>query len=312
MTSSAVCVCRDRRRRPRQLADLASPRRGGTGAGRAAALDHRRLRRQRRRRSGQAGGVRRRWSAGWATTSSAGLWPTCCASARWMSRLLVSPGWTPARRSSSTSPARIAVSSTPSGPTPPSAPPTFRWSAWPDCKVLYLGGYLLMERRAGGRTGRGLRRRPARPAHTVLDVVTPGPGDYLPRLEKILPEVDVFLPNDHEAELILGEKDPLRQAEMFHRMGATDGHHHPWAIAVRCWSARVRLRADVPGAVRGRHRRRRRLRGRLHRRPAARACEPAGCLRMASAVGASCVRAIGTTTGVFTRTELRRSCGRTR
>jgi hypothetical protein len=29
-----------------------------------------------------------------------------------------------------------------------------------------------------------------------------------------------------------------------------------------------------------------------------------GCLRIGSAVGASCVRAIGTTTGVFTRPEL--------
>jgi sugar/nucleoside kinase (ribokinase family) len=29
-----------------------------------------------------------------------------------------------------------------------------------------------------------------------------------------------------------------------------------------------------------------------------------GCLRNGSAVGASCVRAIGTTTGVFTRLEL--------
>jgi sugar/nucleoside kinase (ribokinase family) len=28
-----------------------------------------------------------------------------------------------------------------------------------------------------------------------------------------------------------------------------------------------------------------------------------GCLRLASAVGASCVRAVGTTTGVFTREE---------
>ena len=28
------------------------------------------------------------------------------------------------------------------------------------------------------------------------------------------------------------------------------------------------------------------------------------CLRLASALGASCVRAIGTTTGVFTRPEL--------
>src|SRR5439155_15638290 len=57
-------------------------------------------------------------------------------------------------------------------------------------------------------------------ARTVLDVVTPGPGDYLARLERLLPHVDVFLPNNHEGELICGEKDPLRQAELFHRLGA--------------------------------------------------------------------------------------------
>jgi sugar/nucleoside kinase (ribokinase family) len=31
--------------------------------------------------------------------------------------------------------------------------------------------------------------------------------------------------------------------------------------------------------------------------------DPRGCLEMASALGASCVRAIGTTPGVFTRAE---------
>src|SRR5262249_24392028 len=57
-------------------------------------------------------------------------------------------------------------------------------------------------------------------AKTVLDVVTPGRADYLPCLEKLLPHVDVFLPNTHEAGLITGELDPLRQAELFHRLGA--------------------------------------------------------------------------------------------
>src|SRR6516164_7567812 len=58
------------------------------------------------------------------------------------------------------------------------------------CRVLYLGGYLVMDNvlqeelipvfaaaRRGGAT-------------TVLDVVTPGPGDYLPRLANLLPHVD--------------------------------------------------------------------------------------------------------------------------
>src|SRR5262249_28877459 len=88
------------------------------------------------------------------------------------------------------------------------------------CKVLYLGGYLVMDRvtqeelipvfAAARRAG----------ARTVLDVVTPGPGDYLPRLEKLLPQVDVFMPNDHEAALITGEADPVRQAERFRALGA--------------------------------------------------------------------------------------------
>src|SRR5256885_7428237 len=54
---------------------------------------------------------------------------------------------------------------------------------------------------------------------TVLDVATPGRANYLPRLEKLLRHVDVFLPNNHEAELISGEKDPLRQADVVRRPG---------------------------------------------------------------------------------------------
>ena len=88
------------------------------------------------------------------------------------------------------------------------------------CRVLYLGGYLLMDavRPDELRAVFAAARRAG--ARTVLDVVTPGPGDYLPRLEAVLPEVDVFLPNNHEAELITGEQDPLAQAECFHRLGA--------------------------------------------------------------------------------------------
>lgn len=173
-----------------------------------------------------------------------------------------------------------------------------------NCRVLYLGGYLLMG---------GVQQDELIPVFaaaqragvkTVLDVVTPGPADYLPRLEKILPHVDVFLPNDHEAELILGEKDSLRQAQRFHDMGAatviiTRGDRGSILVGQG-----IRLRAEtyrmsfvdgtgggdafaagyIDGVLRG--------------------LDEEGCLRNGSAVGASCVRAIGTTTGVFTGTEL--------
>jgi sugar/nucleoside kinase (ribokinase family) len=170
------------------------------------------------------------------------------------------------------------------------------------CKVLYLGGYFIM----------GLTQEELTPvfaaarragARTVLDVVTPGPGDYLPRLKKLLPHVDVFLPNDHEAALITGESDPLRQAEHFRSLGAKTvvitlgdrgavlaGDH----VRLRSGAFRVDFvdgsgggDAFAAGYIAGL------LRG----------LDEAGCLRLASALGASCVRAIGTTTGVFTRAE---------
>jgi sugar/nucleoside kinase (ribokinase family) len=172
------------------------------------------------------------------------------------------------------------------------------------CRVLYLGGYLLMDKvlrdelipvfAAARRAG----------AKTVLDVVTPGPGDYLPRLEQLLPHVDVFLPNNHEAELITGEQDVLRQAEVFRQAGAgtviiTMGDQGSVLI-----SEGVRLRADsyrmpfVDGTGGGDAFAAGYIDGLL------RGLDAEGCLRLGSAVGASCVRAIGTTTGVFTRAEL--------
>src|SRR5690606_34560269 len=80
------------------------------------------------------------------------------------------------------------------------------------CRVLYLGGYLLMGEVHADELAEVFATARAAGVQTVLDVVTPGPGDYLPRLAPVLPHVDVFLPNDHEAGLITGETDPLRQA----------------------------------------------------------------------------------------------------
>ena len=55
---------------------------------------------------------------------------------------------------------------------------------------------------------------------TLLDVATPGPGQYLDRLKVVLPQTDIFVPNTDEAELILGESDPVRQARVFRELGA--------------------------------------------------------------------------------------------
>src|SRR5205085_9166543 len=55
---------------------------------------------------------------------------------------------------------------------------------------------------------------------TVLDIVVPAKGEYLSQFDRLLPHVDVFLPNNYEAEIITGEKDPLKQADVFRRLGA--------------------------------------------------------------------------------------------
>jgi sugar/nucleoside kinase (ribokinase family) len=171
------------------------------------------------------------------------------------------------------------------------------------CKVLYLGGYLLMDRVVPAELRQVFAAARRAGARTVLDVVTPGPADYLSRLEPVLPEVDVFLPNNHEAELITGEKDPLRQAEVFHRLGAKTAIVTMGDQGAVLVGDKVRLRSEtykipfVDGTGGGDAFAAGYITGLLA------GLDEEGCLRVASALGASCVRAIGTTTGVFTSAE---------
>jgi sugar/nucleoside kinase (ribokinase family) len=171
------------------------------------------------------------------------------------------------------------------------------------CKVLYLGGYLLMPRLEQAELVPVFAAARARGVKTVLDVAIPHPGTYLSKLDQLLPYVDVFLPNSHEGELITGVKEPLEQAEIFHKLGAgttviTMGEGG--AVLVR---EGLRLRAgvfDVPyvdGSGGGDAFDAGYIYGLLND------MGPEDCLRVASALGASCVRAIGTTPGVFTRAE---------
>src|SRR6516225_2994965 len=113
------------------------------------------------------------------------------------------------------------------------------------CRVLYLGGYLLMPGMVQEELAPVFARARQRGVKTVLDVATPGPADYLPRLEKLLPHVDVFLPNNHEAELISGERDPLRQAEASRRLGVGTAIITMGGEGTLLVGERLRLRAGV-------------------------------------------------------------------
>jgi sugar/nucleoside kinase (ribokinase family) len=169
--------------------------------------------------------------------------------------------------------------------------------------VLYVGGFLLMTALKGTELAKVFASAQQAGAKTFLDVVTPPGMDYLSELQPLLPHVDVFKPNADEARLILHTNDMLHQAEIFHKLGAK-------TAVVSCGSegsvlvnAQVKLRAGVypvefvdasgggdafdAGFIYGL----------LHD------MSVEDCLRYASALGASCVRSIGTTPGVFTRSE---------
>ncbi|CAN5602434.1 carbohydrate kinase family protein [soil metagenome] len=174
----------------------------------------------------------------------------------------------------------------------------------PAPKVLYVGGYLILP----GLDARALADRFARARQrgttTVLDVACPGPADYLSLLEPVLPETDVFLPNTDEAALILkGITDPVLQAETFRERGAgrvvitlgergaisLSGEHrlrvgtYPVAFVDATGGGDAFDAGYIAGLVAG--------------------LDERGCLKLASALGASCVRAIGTTDGLFDREE---------
>ncbi len=172
------------------------------------------------------------------------------------------------------------------------------------CRVVYVGGYGLADHPSAEEVAALFDRARQSGAVTVLDVVLPGPADYWPLLEPVLPLTDVFLPNDDEARLITGLNDPPAQAERFRQAGAK-------TVGITCGgrgavllSEGLAIRAEafpvefVDGTGSGDAF----VAGFIHGLLAG-ADWPA-CLRMASAMGASCVRAAGATTGVFNRDEL--------
>lgn len=173
-----------------------------------------------------------------------------------------------------------------------------------DCRVLFLGGYLLAEKPPVENVVRLFQAAREAGIPTLLDVVVPGPGDYWPRLRPVLALTDVFMPNEDESVLLTGETDPWRQAEAFRSAGVrtaiiTRGGHGCVIVSdegrFQAEAHRVPFvdgtgsgDAFVSGYILGL------LRGNI----------TLDCVQLGSAMGASCVRSTGATTGVFNVAEL--------
>ncbi|MBM3971444.1 MAG: carbohydrate kinase family protein [Planctomycetes bacterium] len=173
-----------------------------------------------------------------------------------------------------------------------------------DCRVLFLGGYLLAEKPPAENIVPLFRAARQAGIPTLLDVVVPGPGDYWARLRPVLALTDVFMPNEDESVLLTGETDPWRQAEAFRSAGVRtaiitrggqgcvivcdDGRFEAPAHRVPFVDGTGSGDAFVSGYILGL------LRGN----------DTLDCVRLGSAMGASCVRSTGATTGVFNAEEL--------
>jgi sugar/nucleoside kinase (ribokinase family) len=170
-------------------------------------------------------------------------------------------------------------------------------------RVLHIGYFLILPNLDAHELAERFRRARAAGTITLLDVATPGRGQYLDRLEVVLPETDIFVPNTDEAELILGETDPVRQAQTFRDLGARRVVITLGERGVISLSDEARLRLGVyavpyvDGSGGGDAFNAGYILGLLEQR------SEIDCLKLASAVGASCVRAVGTTEGVFTRDQ---------
>ncbi len=170
-------------------------------------------------------------------------------------------------------------------------------------RVLHIGYFLILPHLDASELADRFARARAAGTITLLDVATPGPGRYLEPLKVVLPHTDVFVPNTDEAELILGESDPVRQALAFHEMGAKRVVITRGERGVVSVSEELRVKVGtypisfVDGSGGGDAFNAGYIVGLLEGR------SELECLKLASAVGASCVRAVGTTAGVFTRGE---------
>jgi sugar/nucleoside kinase (ribokinase family) len=173
-----------------------------------------------------------------------------------------------------------------------------------DAKVVYVGGFCLMPRLAAARVAEvfGLARDAGIP--TVLDVVIPNPQNCREQLERVLPWTDVFLPNVDEGRLLTGESDALAQAGQFRAAGAK-------TVVVTCGDEGAVLSGPggafragsfpvdfVDGTGSGDAFAAGYIAGLID------GASPERCVEIGSALGASCVRRAGATTGVFTQAEL--------
>jgi len=170
-------------------------------------------------------------------------------------------------------------------------------------KVFYLGGLFLMPRFRPEEFMDVLALCRAHGVATVVDVVIPGEQDCRRAIQPLLPLIDCFLPNGDEARLLTGLDRPEDQARALAAGGAglavvtCAGAGAIAARADECWRVGAYPMPVVDPSGAGDAFDAGVIAGLL------RGWDLPATLRYAAALGASAVRAVGTTAGVFTAAE---------
>lgn len=172
-------------------------------------------------------------------------------------------------------------------------------------KVICVGGFGLNPALSGEQVRQRFQRAREHNVVTMLDVVLDDPEECLRMAKTALPETDFFLPNSDEARLMTGIKDAHDQADYFLELGAKN-------VVITCGELGAILKSQDGTSI---------------ERPAFQVTQVDGtgggdafvagfiygllkgvslaaCLKYGSAMGASCVRAAGATTGVFNAADL--------
>jgi sugar/nucleoside kinase (ribokinase family) len=172
------------------------------------------------------------------------------------------------------------------------------------CRILCVGGFALNPRLSGANVRQAFQTARKLGVTTALDVVIGDPAPAWEMLQEVLPETDLFLPNQDEGRLILGVDDPFEQARCFKAAGAgaviitRGGEGSIFYDGRDMYEAAAYPVEQVDGTGGGDAFVAGFLYGLLKQ------ATPVECLAYGAAMGASCVRAAGATTSVFRRDEL--------
>lgn len=171
-------------------------------------------------------------------------------------------------------------------------------------KVFYIGGFYMLRGLENERTPSVLQTARQHGWTVMLDVVLNGQRAYWDIIEPLLPYTDILLPNEHEGEKITEYRDPYDQAKAFLDAGAATVIITQGEGGTLYFGEKDQFRAGVypidyvSGSGAGDAFCAGLIAAVLDGRDAR------DCVRWGSAMGASSVRDIGTTTSVFERREL--------